>query len=133
MGAMSITLAGSYRKLLKRMREVAVWKTVSSVLEWDQSTYMPPGGLAYRADQLASLGGRSHRLFTAKAVGDLLAECEQQGFAADSTEGANLREWRHVLMLRCGPAAHPQMRELMLPVLAEFQQHLPELFDDLKP
>lgn len=46
---------------------------------------------------------------------------------------ANLREWRHVLSLRCAPAAHPQMRQLMIPVLDEFQKHLPELFDDLKP
>jgi thymidylate synthase (FAD) len=45
---------------------------------------------------------------------------------------ANLREWQHVLRLRCSPAAHPQMRQLMLPVLAEFKQHLPELFDDIE-
>jgi thymidylate synthase (FAD) len=46
---------------------------------------------------------------------------------------ANLREWRHVFSLRCAQAAHPQMRQLMIPVLDEFQKHLPELFDDLKP
>lgn len=46
---------------------------------------------------------------------------------------ANLREWRHVLSLRCSPAAHPQMQQLMKPVLAEFKQHLPELFDDVLP
>jgi thymidylate synthase (FAD) len=46
---------------------------------------------------------------------------------------ANMREWRHVLLLRCSRAAHPQMRELMLPVLAEFKQHLPELFEDILP
>lgn len=45
----------------------------------------------------------------------------------------NLREWRHVLNLRCAKNAHPQMRQLMLPVLADFQCHLPELFDDLQP
>jgi thymidylate synthase (FAD) len=46
---------------------------------------------------------------------------------------ANLREWRHVMTLRCSPAAHPQMRQLMLPVLRSFQQHLPELFEDIQP
>lgn len=30
----------------------------------------------------------------------------------------NLREWRHVLNLRCAGAAHPQIRELMLPLLS---------------
>lgn len=46
---------------------------------------------------------------------------------------ANLREWRHVLELRCSKTAHPQIRQLMLPVLARFKKHLPELFDDIYP
>ena len=46
---------------------------------------------------------------------------------------ANLREWRHVLSLRASSAAHPQMQQLMRPLLAAFTEHLPELFDDLKP
>lgn len=45
---------------------------------------------------------------------------------------ANLREWGLVMRLRCSPSAHPQMQQLMKPVLAEFQKHLPELFDDIK-
>jgi carboxypeptidase Taq len=56
---------------------------------------MPAGALAYRADQLAHLGGRSHRLFTAGAVGELLSECEGYGFGPNTAEGANVREWRH--------------------------------------
>jgi thymidylate synthase (FAD) len=44
---------------------------------------------------------------------------------------ANIREWRHVFMLRCSPAAHPQIRELLLPCLEEFHRRLPILFDDL--
>lgn len=43
----------------------------------------------------------------------------------------NIREWRHVLNLRCSQAAHPQMREVMLPLLVEFHEKLPVLFDDL--
>ena len=44
---------------------------------------------------------------------------------------ANIREWRHVLSLRCSAAAHPQMREIMLPLLEEFAKRIPVLFDDL--
>jgi thymidylate synthase (FAD) len=44
---------------------------------------------------------------------------------------ANLREWRHVLKLRCSRPAHPQIRELMLPLLTEFKDRIPVLFDDL--
>ena len=43
----------------------------------------------------------------------------------------NLREWRHVFSLRCSPAAHPQMRQIMLPLLADFHKRIPVLFDDL--
>lgn len=44
---------------------------------------------------------------------------------------ANLREWRHVLRLRCAPAAHPDMRALMKPLLADFNGALPEIFGDV--
>lgn len=43
----------------------------------------------------------------------------------------NLREWRHVLGLRCSKASHPQMREIMLPLLEEFHRTIPVVFDDL--
>ncbi len=32
----------------------------------------------------------------------------------------NIREWRHVFNLRCSRTAHPQMREIILPLLKEF-------------
>ena len=44
---------------------------------------------------------------------------------------ANIREWRHILGLRTSKAAHPQMREIMIPLLKEFQEKLPVLFDDI--
>lgn len=43
----------------------------------------------------------------------------------------NLREWRHIFDLRCSRAAHPQMRELLFPLLQELQERIPVLFDDL--
>lgn len=43
----------------------------------------------------------------------------------------NLREWRHFFKLRCSKRAHPQMREITLPLLAEFQQRIPVIFDGI--
>lgn len=43
----------------------------------------------------------------------------------------NLREWRHFFKLRCSKRAHPQMREIALPLLREFQRLLPVIFDDV--
>jgi len=45
---------------------------------------------------------------------------------------ANMREWRHFLKLRTAPAAHPQIREIAIPLLCELQQKLPELFEDIE-
>ncbi|MFA5183310.1 MAG: FAD-dependent thymidylate synthase [Syntrophales bacterium] len=44
---------------------------------------------------------------------------------------ANLREWRHVLRLRTSKAAHPQMKEVMLPLLKELWSRLPVFFEDI--
>lgn len=46
---------------------------------------------------------------------------------------ANAREWRHILRMRTSSHAHPQMREIMIPILEEFTKHLPELFEDIRP
>jgi thymidylate synthase (FAD) len=46
---------------------------------------------------------------------------------------ANPREWRWVFALRCHKDAHPQMREVMVPLLAEFIIRWPALFGDLAP
>jgi thymidylate synthase (FAD) len=45
---------------------------------------------------------------------------------------ANLREWRHFFKLRVSKAAHPQMRELTVPLLGEFKEKIPVVFDDIK-
>lgn len=42
---------------------------------------------------------------------------------------ANLREWRHIFNLRCSKAAHPQMREIMIPLRDKFIEILPEVFN----
>jgi thymidylate synthase (FAD) len=43
----------------------------------------------------------------------------------------NLREWYHFFTLRTAPSAHPQMREITIPLLKEFQKRIPVIFDDI--
>lgn len=45
---------------------------------------------------------------------------------------ANYREWRHFFKLRTSPAAHPQMREITIPLLKELQSRIPIIFDDIE-
>lgn len=44
---------------------------------------------------------------------------------------ANLREWRHFFKLRTAPAAHPQMREVAIPLLTAMKDRIPAIFEDL--
>ena len=47
---------------------------------------------------------------------------------------ANVREWRHILKLRAigtTGAPHPQMAEVMVPLLKYFRTYLPDVFFDL--
>lgn len=43
----------------------------------------------------------------------------------------NLREWRHFFKVRTSKQAHPQMREITIPMLKEFQKLIPVIFDDI--
>lgn len=43
----------------------------------------------------------------------------------------NLREWRHFFTLRCAKEAHPQMRQIAIPLLKEFTARMPIIFRDI--
>jgi thymidylate synthase (FAD) len=45
---------------------------------------------------------------------------------------ANIREWRHIFKLRTAPVAHPQIKELMIPLLYDFKQYMNVFFEDIK-
>ena len=44
----------------------------------------------------------------------------------------DLREWRHFFRLRAAAPAHPQMREIAVPMLRAFQEAVPVIFDDIE-
>jgi len=44
---------------------------------------------------------------------------------------ANLRQWREIFRQRTAMAAHPQMRQLMIPLLKELQGLIPVIFDGI--
>ena len=43
----------------------------------------------------------------------------------------NLREWRHFFRLRTAKAAHPQMKEIAIPLLRAMKAYLPVVFSDI--
>ena len=52
--------------------------------------------------------------------------------AAELCMTANIREWRHILSLRCEKYAHPSIQQIMIPILRYFQKEMPELFDKIQ-
>jgi thymidylate synthase (FAD) len=45
----------------------------------------------------------------------------------------NLRNWRHFLLMRTTKEAHPQMRQVTIPLLQEFQEKIPIFYEDIEP
>jgi len=45
----------------------------------------------------------------------------------------NLRNWRHFLLMRTTKESHPQMRQVTIPLLQEFKEKIPILYEDIEP
>src|SRR5438093_13281002 len=58
------------------LREVDDLQRAAAVLQWDQTTYMPPGGAEARGRQLATLARLAHEKFTSPAIGNLLDQLD---------------------------------------------------------
>lgn len=52
--------------------------------------------------------------------------------AAEVTMTANIREWKHILELRANSHAHPSVQQLMIPLLLNFKENMPEIFDKIE-
>ena len=51
--------------------------------------------------------------------------------AAEVTMTANIREWKHILELRCSKGAHPAVQQVMIPLLLYFKEQMPEIFNNI--
>lgn len=90
--------------LADRLLEIQRINSAASVLSWDQETYMPAGGGAARAEQIATLQGIAHQHLVSPETDRLLGSwldlktglpLEQDGELWDESSSALLREvWR---------------------------------------
>ena len=86
--------------LTTRLLEIRRIQSAAAVLSWDQETYMPAGGGAARAEQIATLEGLAHQRLVSAELETLLTEWidPATGQAADSWDEPSrslLREtWR---------------------------------------
>jgi carboxypeptidase Taq len=86
----------AYDELMRRVREESLLTTIDALLEWDEETYMPAGGVENRSEQLALLAGLLHERGTDPRLGDLLAAVEGSSLLADpgSPAAVNVRAVR---------------------------------------
>jgi carboxypeptidase Taq len=59
-------------ELKRRLREISDLTAAGDVLNWDQATYMPQGGIEGRSRQCAMLYSLAHERAVAPALGKLL-------------------------------------------------------------
>ncbi len=83
----------NFKELSQILAEVYDLRSASSILSWDQSTYMPEKGAAMRGRQLATMGKLAHEKFVNPTVKSLLQSLEGYGesFAYSSYEASLLR------------------------------------------
>lgn len=83
-------------ELKTRLLEINDLESASAVLNWDQSTYMPPGGAAARGRQMATLARLAQEKFIDPAVGKLLDDLQAYGESLpyDSDDASLLRATR---------------------------------------
>lgn len=53
--------------------------------------------------------------------------------AATIAVTGNLRNWRHLLIMRTTKETHPDFKDVTVPLLADFKARVPLLFDDILP
>lgn len=86
----------SVQQLKAHLAAISDLRSAAAVLRWDQETYMPPGGSAGRADQLATLSHLAHDLFVSPRTRDLLtaAEAVLDSLDPESDEAGLIRMMR---------------------------------------
>jgi len=86
-----------FEELQTRLREINDLEAAAALLNWDQTTYMPPGGAEARGRQLATLARVAHEKFTDDAIGRLLDDLRpfEASQPYDSAEASLLRVVQH--------------------------------------
>jgi carboxypeptidase Taq len=82
----------AYERLKERLATISDLRSTKSLLFWDQQTYMPGGGVASRAEQMATLSRLSHEILADRETARLLDAAGEPNLSSE--EGALLRRAR---------------------------------------
>lgn len=126
------------KELKERLREVNDLRMAAAVLNWDQSTYMPPGGAAARGRQLATLGRLAQEKFTDKEIGRLLDElrpwAEEQPYTSDEASLIRVTRRQYERATKVPPAFTSEFYNHISQSYSAWVQARPEDdFDAMRP
>jgi len=94
-----------YKNLLKKGREIRLLSSLSLLLEWDQETYMPKGGIDFRSEQIELISSLAHREKTSETFKTALSKLIDLNTGKvlseelDARKKAALREWRREYLM----------------------------------
>ena len=83
------------RRLREYLASIADLDAAAAVLRWDQLTYMPDGGVAGRAEQLATLDRLSHEMIASGETARLLEAAGEQEPGSDAAAIVRLARREH--------------------------------------
>ena len=111
-----------FDELKKRLLDVSDLKHAGFLLNWDEETYMPPGGAAARGRQLALLGRLAHEKNTDPAIGHLLDELRpyEESLPYDSDDASFIRVARR---------EYDRLLKIPPQFIAEFYQHISKSYN----
>jgi carboxypeptidase Taq len=89
-------LMTAYEELLEKYKELTLFSSAGGIIYWDMETYMPPGGIMLRSEQLGVLSKIGHRMFVNPEIGKLIDAAEKE---IDSLDDAGKR---NMYLLRKG-------------------------------
>jgi thymidylate synthase (FAD) len=101
-------------------------------------SFIEPSGLtqAARADWEFGMGQTEaiyRSLLATGATPQIARSVFPNALASKIIITGNLRNWRHFFIMRTTKEAHPQMKEITIPLLEEFKETIPILYEDIEP
>ncbi len=94
----NIDYEAKLKDLKTKLLEVFDLEGISALLNWDQTTYMPPGAAAARGRQIALLSRMAHEKFVDPAIGRLLDDLRpyEESLPYDSDDASLIRVTRRL-------------------------------------
>jgi len=115
-------MEAKFQELKSRLNEVTDLNFARAVLEWDQLTYLPPGGAAARGRQMATLGRIAQDRATDPVIGKLLDELHpyEESLPYGSDEAS---------LIRIARRDYEQLVKVPSAFMAEFLSHSAESYE----